>query len=146
MTSGSGDDSRNKFKQAFKLFGEAAGEVLKHGVDRVRRPGPTAVTEDMRRAGAEILRQHRVDTLIRDAPEPNRYLDNEAPMEPGSVLIDRTLRDIATEVYTAMQTAAERPAGTTGTGTTGTGTGTTGTSGTGARTYAATEPPPSGST
>jgi hypothetical protein len=124
MTSDPGDDPRTKFRQAFKLFGEAAGGILKQGIERTRQHAPATPTEDMRRAGAEVLRQHRVDTLIRDTPEPNRYLDAEAPPEARSVLIDRTLRDIATEVYLAMQAATsrtERPAA--------------------ARAYTATEPP-----
>lgn len=100
------EDSKTKFRQAFRLFGEAATEVLRQGIDRVdnkvRRPAATSVvTDEMRRVGAFVLRRHGLDAGLR---EPDG-----TPSSPQQVEV--MLRDIATEVFNVMRDTAQGAAG-----------------------------------
>jgi hypothetical protein len=99
MSSDQHDDPRNKFRQAFKLIGEAAGEALREGItriDRARRGSSIAMTEPMRQAGAQVLRRHGMDKLLLN-PDGTPASANRAEL---------TLRDIASEVFDAMREAA----------------------------------------
>ena len=99
MSSDQHDDPRNKFRQAFKLIGEAAGEALREGItriDRARRGSSSVMTEPMRQAGAQVLRSHGVDKLLLN-PDGTPASANRAEL---------TLRDIASEVFDAMREAS----------------------------------------
>ena len=99
MSSDQHDDARNKFRQAFKLIGEAAGEALREGItriDRARRGSSSVMTEPMRQAGALVLRKHGVDKLLLN-PDGTPASANRAEL---------ILRDIAAEVFDAMREAA----------------------------------------
>jgi hypothetical protein len=99
MSSDQHDDPRNKFRQAFKLIGEAAGEALREGItriDRARRGSSNVMTEPMRQAGAQVLRKHGMDKLLLNP-------DGTPASTKRAELI---LRDIAAEVYQTMQEAA----------------------------------------
>src|SRR4051812_43424757 len=99
MSSDQHDDPRNKFRQAFKLIGEAAGEALREGItriERVRRTSSNVMTEPMRQAGAQVLRKHGMDKLLLNP-------DGTPASAKRAELI---LRDIAAEVYQTMQEAA----------------------------------------
>jgi hypothetical protein len=101
MTSDEQDDVRGKFRQAFRLFGEAAGEALRAGIsriDRTRHGSATKVAEPMRQAGAAVLRKHEIDKLLH-GPDGAVLSGNRAEL---------ILRDIAAEVYEAMWEAAHR--------------------------------------
>jgi hypothetical protein len=101
MTSDEQDDVRSKFRQAFRLFGEAAGEALREGIsriDRTRHGSATKVAEPMRQAGAAVLRKHEIDKLLH-GPDGADLSSNRTEL---------ILRDIAAEVYEAMQEAAHR--------------------------------------
>ena len=101
MTSDEQDDVRSKFRQAFRMFGEAAGEALREGIsriDRTRHGSATRVAEPMRQAGAAVLRKHEIDRLLH-GPDGAALSSNRAEL---------ILRDIAAEVYQAMQEAAHR--------------------------------------
>jgi hypothetical protein len=96
MTSDQTEDPRTKFRQAFRMLGEAAGEVLREGItriDRARRGSPETMTEPMRQAGAEILRKHGVDKLITN-PDGTPASFNRSEL---------FLREVATEVFDAMR-------------------------------------------
>jgi hypothetical protein len=98
MSSDQHDDARNKFRQAFKLIGEAAGEALREGItriDRARRGSSGVMTEPMRQAGAQVLRKHGMDKLLLNP-------DGTPASAKRAELI---LRDIAAEVYQTMQEA-----------------------------------------
>jgi hypothetical protein len=99
MSSDQYDDPRNKFRQAFKLIGEAAGEALREGItriDRARRGSSGVLTEPMRQAGAQVLRGHGVDKLLLN-PDGTPASANR---------VELALRDIASEVFEAMREAA----------------------------------------
>jgi hypothetical protein len=99
MSSDQYDDPRNKFRQAFKLIGEAAGEALREGItriDRARRGSSSVMTEPMRQAGAQVLRKHGMDKLLLN-PDGTPASDKRAEL---------ILRDIAAEVYDTMREAA----------------------------------------
>jgi hypothetical protein len=101
MTSDQRDDSKNKFRQAFRLFGEAAGEVLREGINRIdasRRSSTNRITEPMRQAGAQVLRNHGVDKLLVN-PEGTPASSNRSEL---------ILRDLAAEVFEAMRYANGR--------------------------------------
>src|SRR3954468_24630320 len=99
MSSDQHDDPRNKFRQAFKLIGEAAAEALHEGItriERVRRTSSNVMTEPMRQAGAQVLRKHGMDKLLLNP-------DGTPASAKRAELI---LRDIAAEVFDAMREAA----------------------------------------
>jgi hypothetical protein len=99
MASDQHDDPRNKFREAFKLIGEAAGEALREGItriDRARRGSANVLTEPMRQAGARVLRSHGVNRLLLN-PDGTPASDKRAEL---------ILRDIAAEVYDTMREAA----------------------------------------
>ena len=101
MSSDQHDDPRNKFRQAFKLIGEAASEALREGItriDRVRRGSTDAMTEPMRQAGAQVLRKHGMDKVLLNP-------DGTPASTKRAELI---LRDIAAEVYDMMREASYR--------------------------------------
>jgi hypothetical protein len=101
MSSDQHDDPRNKFRQAFKLIGEAASEALREGItriDRARRGSTDVMTEPMRQAGAQVLRKHGMDKVLLNP-------DGTPASTKRAELI---LRDIAAEVYDTMREAAQR--------------------------------------
>jgi hypothetical protein len=99
MSSDQYDDPRNKFRQAFKLIGEAAGEALREGITRInraRRGSSGVLTEPMRQAGAQVLRSHGMGKLLLN-PDGTPASANR---------VELALRDIASEVFEAMREAA----------------------------------------
>src|SRR5690242_8888840 len=99
MSSDQHDDPKNKFRQAFKLIGEAAGEALREGItriERVRRTSSDVMTEPMRQAGAQVLRKHGMDKLLLNP-------DGTPASTKRAELI---LRDIAAEIFDAMREAS----------------------------------------